>query len=117
MKLEWGKNIRNYLEKRDNLAGVVQLLDIRHRPTQMDISLYGWLKQAGIPLIHVATKADKLSKSQAGNQLTIIRQSLELEGQRPLVLFSAKTGQGRDEVWNFMAAEFLSACLPELKLS
>jgi len=117
MKLEWGKNIRDYLENRENLEGVVLLLDIRHRPTEMDVSLYGWLEQAGIPVILVATKADKLSKSQALNQLGTIRKSLELGAETPLVLFSAKTGQGRDELWNMISNTFLTSDLPELEPS
>ncbi|MCL5056996.1 MAG: ribosome biogenesis GTP-binding protein YihA/YsxC [Actinobacteria bacterium] len=115
MKVEWGKNIRDYLENRGNLEGVVLLLDIRHRPTEMDVNLHGWLEQAGIPVILVATKADKLSKSQALNQLNIIRKSLDLDDERPLVPFSAKTGQGRDELWNIISNGFLSENLPELK--
>ncbi|HBV97313.1 MAG: hypothetical protein JL50_12975 [Peptococcaceae bacterium BICA1-7] len=117
MKLEWGKNISDYLENRENLEGVVQLLDIRHRPTEMDASLYGWLEQAGIPVILVATKADKLSKSQARKQLDVIRKSLELGDKTPLVLFSAKTGQGRDELWNMISNTFLTEELPELEPS
>ncbi|MFZ5647956.1 MAG: ribosome biogenesis GTP-binding protein YihA/YsxC [Bacillota bacterium] len=102
MKLDWGKNIREYLEKRKNLGAVVLLLDIRHRPTELDLSLYNWLEEVGIPVIPVATKADKLSKNQANNQARMIRETLALEAGSPLVLFSAKTGQGREEVWGLI---------------
>ncbi|MFZ5645280.1 MAG: ribosome biogenesis GTP-binding protein YihA/YsxC [Bacillota bacterium] len=108
MKLEWGKNIQDYLEKRNNLTGVVQLLDIRHKPTEMDISLYRWLCKSGIPVILAATKADKLSKSQAVKQVKILRNELELDNEKPLVLFSAKTGQGREELWDIVNSSFLA---------
>ena len=102
MKEEWGVLIREYLKKRDRLEGVVLLLDIRHQPTEMDIQLYRWLQDERIPVIPVITKTDKLSKSQANNQRKMIRQALGLESEVPLIAFSAKTGQGKDEVWGLL---------------
>ncbi|MFZ5597803.1 MAG: ribosome biogenesis GTP-binding protein YihA/YsxC [Bacillota bacterium] len=99
MRMEWGRNIQEYLEKRKSLSGVVQLLDIRHRPTEMDVQLYRWLEQSAVPVIAAATKADKVSKNQARNQLKLIRDTLGLEKSSPLVAFSAKTGQGWEELW------------------
>lgn len=104
MKEEWGRLIRDYLKNRDNLVGVVLLLDIRHSPTEMDIQLYHWLRQENLPVITVATKADKLSKSQANNQIRLISKVLDLDTATPLTAFSAKTGQGREEVWNLIDA-------------
>ncbi len=101
-KREWGVLIRDYLEKREKLAGVVLLLDIRHSPTEMDIQLYNWLRAKQKPVIPVATKADKLSGNRAGNQIRLIRKVLGLEAERPLVGFSAKTGQGREEAWGLL---------------
>ena len=102
MKMEWGKSIQEYLERRENLAAVVVLLDIRHRPTVLDINLYKWLEAKGIPVILAATKTDKLSKSQAATQAGLLRRTLELDAGIPLVLFSAKTGQGRDDLWEII---------------
>lgn len=106
MKQDWGVLIHEYLKKRERLAGVVLLLDIRHRPTEMDIQMYRWLQEEGLPVITVATKADKLSKSQAANQCFQIRKVLDLAETKPLVRFSAKTGQGRDEIWTMMEEIF-----------
>jgi len=111
MRVEWGKNIQQYLEKRENLVGLILLLDIRHKPTEMDLSLHSWLRQEGIPVLPVVTKADKLSKSQAGNHLKQIIGELELNDQETPSLFSAKTGQGREELWDRIAKSFLN---PEL---
>jgi len=102
MKQEWGALIREYLQKRRNLAGVVLLLDIRHQPSELDRQLYQWLQAAEIPFIVVTTKYDKLSKSQAINQIRLIRKELQLGAEKPLVAFSAKTGQGREEAWGLL---------------
>ncbi|MCL6611959.1 MAG: ribosome biogenesis GTP-binding protein YihA/YsxC [Peptococcaceae bacterium] len=102
MRREWGVLIRDYLEKRENLAGVVLILDIRHMPSEMDIQLYSWLQREQVPVIPVATKADKLSKNQAGNQVRAIRKVLGLDAEKPLAVFSAKTGQGREEIWSLI---------------
>ena len=102
MKLEWGKSIQEYLERRERLAAVVLLLDIRHLPTVLDINLYKWLEAAGIPVILAATKTDKLSKSQSIKQAGLIRRALELGADVPMVLFSAKTGQGREDLWEII---------------
>ena len=102
MKLERGKSIQEYLERRERLAAVVLLLDIRHLPTVLDINLYKWLEAAGIPVILAATKTDKLSKSQSIKQAGLIRRALELGADVPMVLFSAKTGQGREDLWEII---------------
>ncbi|MCL6477769.1 MAG: ribosome biogenesis GTP-binding protein YihA/YsxC [Peptococcaceae bacterium] len=104
MKVEWGVLIRNYLENRKNLAAVVLILDIRHRPTDLDLQTYQWLQKERRPSILVATKADKLSKNQANNQIREIKKVLGLEAQKPLITFSAKTGQGREELLDLMEA-------------
>lgn len=99
MKEEWGTLIREYLEKRNHLRGVVLLLDIRHKPTEMDMQLFEWLRQRNIPVLLVATKVDKLSRSQVYNKTKILEKSLGIEGLELLIGFSSKTGQGCDEVW------------------
>jgi GTP-binding protein len=102
MRLNWGVSIRDYLENRKSLAGVVMLLDIRRLPTEMDENLHEWLKVAELPVVFAATKADKLSKNQAANQVRLIRKALALGAEKPLVAFSAKTGQGKDEMWEMI---------------
>ncbi|MFZ5631862.1 MAG: ribosome biogenesis GTP-binding protein YihA/YsxC [Bacillota bacterium] len=115
MKMEWGVLIQDYLENRKNLAAVVLILDIRHRPTEMDIQMYQWLQNAKRPAVLVATKADKLSKNQANNRIREIRKALGLPAQRALITFSAKTGQGREELWDLMEA-ILNGQNPESRI-
>jgi len=99
----WGKMIERYLREREPLKLVLQLVDVRHPPSADDVRMYEWLSHYGIPMIVVATKADKVSRSQWPKHLKIIRQSLGIPGQVPLVLFSSETGQGRDELWSMIA--------------
>jgi GTP-binding protein len=93
----WGKMIEGYLKNRKELSGVVLLLDIRHKPTAQDVQMFDWLQHYEIPTLLVATKADKLSRSQQIKQEKIIRTALGLE-QEKILLFSSLTGQGKDEL-------------------
>lgn len=98
----WGPLIEGYLAGRKELRGVVQIVDLRHSPTGQDVQLYEWLKHHGLPNVVVATKADKLSRSQCLRQLQVIRQTMGLEKGDPLITFSARTGEGRDELRRFI---------------
>ncbi len=95
-KEKWGRMIENYLRSRTQLRGVIQLLDIRHAPNQNDILMKNWLQNSAIPLLVVATKADKVSRGARQKNLNIIRKTLELD-ETPL-FFSAETGEGVDEL-------------------
>ena len=99
VKAEWGKMVEGYLAKRIQLRGVVQLVDIRHAPTTEDLQMYNWLKHYGIPTAVVATKADKISRGRTMQNLAVVRKTLSISEEAPLLLFSALTGQGKDEVW------------------
>ncbi len=99
MRISWGPLIEGYLSRRPELRGVVQIVDLRHPPTAQDVQLYQWLKHHQLPTVVVATKADKLSKSQGLRQLQVVRQTLGLAGEDPLIKFSARTREGRDELW------------------
>ncbi|QTH44097.1 YihA family ribosome biogenesis GTP-binding protein [Cohnella sp. LGH] len=99
----WGKMIERYLREREPLKLVLQLVDVRHPPSADDVRMYEWLSHYGIPMIVVATKADKVSRSQWPKHLKVIRQTLGMPGHVPLVLFSSETGQGRDELWSLIA--------------
>lgn len=94
----WRKMIEGYLKNRENLRGVVLLVDSRHPPTAQDVQMYHWLKHYGIPTAVAATKADKLSRNKLLQSLKVIRTTLPLAGGDPLVPFSAETGQGREEL-------------------
>jgi GTP-binding protein len=93
----WQTLITKYLETRSTLACVVVILDIRHPPKNQDSQLIGWLKQAGIPVITVYTKADKLSGNERVKNAEILDAGHILQPDHR-ILFSAKTGQGRDEL-------------------
>lgn len=95
----WGVMIETYLQKRKQLQAVVLIIDIRHEPTNDDKMMYDWLKHFDIPVIVVATKCDKVSKGQWDKQKKIIKQKLELHPNDPLIVFSAETGHGKDDVW------------------
>jgi len=99
----WGKMIELYLRERETLKLVLQLVDLRHPPSAEDCSMYEWLSHYQIPMCVVATKADKISRSQLPKHAKIIRQTLGMPGHVPLVLFSSETGQGRDELWSLLA--------------
>lgn len=94
----WGKMIEKYLLKRENLKGVLLLIDSRHPPTVLDRLACDWLKNYHIPVAVAATKADKLSKVRLQRSLQTIRMELSLDGKDFLTPFSAQTGQGREEL-------------------
>lgn len=95
---KWGKIIENYLKNRKQLRGVIHLVDIRHEPSNHDIAMKEWLSHYEIPILLVATKADKVSRGARQKQLQLLSRGLDLEtGMKPLV-FSAETGEGADEI-------------------
>lgn len=101
-KEKWGQMIETYLHNRTQLQGVIQLLDIRHAPNENDFLMKNWLQQSGVPLLLVATKADKVSRGARGKNLAVIRKTLNLVAT-PLC-FSAQTGEGIAELNAALAA-------------
>lgn len=93
---QWQKMIERYIKERQQLKGVILLLDIRHEPGESDILMKDWLNQLGIPLLAIATKADKISRGARSKHTGIIRKKLELPDD-PLC-FSAETGEGVEDV-------------------
>jgi GTP-binding protein len=98
-KATWGKIIETYLKNRKNLLEVIQLVDLRHKPTQEDIEMYKWIKTFGFNGIVVATKHDKIKKSQLQKHIKIIRQALEMEPDDVLVTTSTMNRHGKYDVW------------------
>ena len=99
VKKSWQHMVETYLDKRSNLRAVVVILDIRRDTTSGDIQLLTWLKHYGIHAIPVLTKADKLSRQKVRTRSQLIgRQIGEISSTNPTV-FSAKTRQGRDDLW------------------
>jgi GTP-binding protein len=100
VKKSWQKMVEKYLRKRSNLKAVVVILDIRREPTSGDIDLLNWLKHYDIHSILVLTKADKLSRQQARKQAGLIGSQLKMLCPASPTIFSAKTRQGREEIWD-----------------
>ncbi|MDD3652629.1 MAG: ribosome biogenesis GTP-binding protein YihA/YsxC [Desulfotomaculaceae bacterium] len=98
----WGRMVEAYLQKRENLRGILLLIDSRHPPTTQDIQMYDWLKYNGISVLVVTTKADKLSRSKLLGSIQVIRDNLSMPPEDALVPFSAVTGRGRKELLAFI---------------
>lgn len=95
---EWGPMMEDYLQNRQNLLKVVQLVDIRHEPSAQDIQMYDYLRHYGLDGLIVATKADKVSRNQMAKCLKTIRQALDLSDEDVIVPVSALKRQGHDRL-------------------
>lgn len=101
-KIEWGKLIERYLHTSKNLQAVFLLIDIRHDPSANDKMMYDWIVAQGYQPIIIATKLDKLKRSQVQKQLKAIREGLKLLPGSIIIPFSAETKQGREDIWELM---------------
>lgn len=99
VKEEWGKVMTSYLSSRELLRMVAQLVDARHAPTEKDAEMLALLDGAEVPTVIVATKVDKLSRSELPRSLKRIRETLELDREALIIPFSTVTGQGAKELW------------------
>ena len=106
-KEKWGKMIERYLHTSKNLKAVFLLIDIRHDPSANDKMMYDWIVDQGFNPIIIATKLDKLKRSQVQKQVKAIKTGLKLLPGTVVIPFSAETKQGRDEIWNLVDTEFL----------
>lgn len=98
-KQKWGEMIENYLHTSRQLRAVFLLIDIRHDPSANDKMMYEWMVYQGFHPIIIATKSDKIKRSQLQKQLKAIRTGLDAEPGTVIIPFSAQTKQGRDEIW------------------
>jgi GTP-binding protein len=96
----WGKMIETYITTREQLRAVVLLVDLRHSPTEDDVMMYDFLKHYGIPVIIVATKADKIPKGKWEKHAKVVREKLQIEEGDELILFSSETGMGKEKAWS-----------------
>ena len=106
-KAKWGKLIEKYLHGSKQLKAVFLLIDIRHAPSANDKMMYEWIVAQGYHPIIIATKLDKIKRSQKDKQIKLIKQGLEVLPDTIVIPFSAETKQGRDEIWEFVETEFL----------
>lgn len=101
-KAKWGKMIERYLRKSPMLKLVFLLVDIRHEPSANDKMMYDWVVSNGYHPVIIATKLDKLKRSQVPKAVKTIRTGLGMEKEDILIPFSAETKQGREEIWELI---------------
>ncbi len=106
-KQKWGRMVERYLHGSKQLRAVFLLIDIRHDPSANDKMMYDWIRAQGYAPIIIATKLDKIKRSQKEKQVRAVRQGLGLPPETKLIPFSSVTKQGRDEIWELAEKEYL----------
>lgn len=102
IKAKWGKMIENYLNKSKQLRAVFLLIDIRHEPSANDRNMYEWIKYNGYEPVIIATKLDKINRSQRQKHIKMIREGLGMPKEGLIFPFSAVTKMGREEIWEYI---------------
>ena len=106
-KAQWGRMIEGYLHGSKQLKAVFLLIDIRHAPSGNDRMMYHWVADQGYQPIIIATKLDKIKRSQVQKHLKMLRDGLELVPGTKIIPFSSVTKKGRDEIWGLNEIEYL----------
>lgn len=99
---KWGKMIERYLRSSKQLKLIFLLIDIRHEPSANDKAMYDWIVYQGFTPVIIATKLDKINRSQKDKHLKMIREGLDIVPGTKILPFSSLTKQGRDEIWDFI---------------
>ena len=102
VKEQWGKMIENYLHTSKQPLRVFLLIDIRHEPSANDVQMYKWIVHQGFQPVIIATKSDKIKKSQHEKHLNMLRQGLGLPDEIRIFPYSALSKEGRQEIYDFM---------------
>ena len=97
---KWGKMIEEYLTSRENLRAVVSLVDLRHEPSSDDVQMYEFLKYYEIPVILVATKADKIPRGKWNKHASMIKKKLDFDKTDTFIIFSSVNKTGVEEAWD-----------------
>lgn len=115
-KEKWGKMVEKYLHQSKMLRAVFLLVDIRHEPSTNDKQMYEWIRANGFQPIIIATKADKIKRSQLQKQVKIVKTGLGIKGNDVIIPFSALSKQGKEEIYaridQILAADIPSAVQP-----
>ncbi|MCM3692226.1 MULTISPECIES: ribosome biogenesis GTP-binding protein YihA/YsxC [Neobacillus] len=98
----WGKMIETYFTSREQLRAAVLIVDLRHPPTQDDVMMYDFLKHYDIPCVVIATKADKIPRGKWQKYLKVTKETLDIDENDHIVLFSSETGEGKDKAWSIL---------------
>ncbi len=104
VKAQWGKMVERYLHRSKQLKQVFLLVDIRHAPSENDRIMYDWIMDSGYRPVIIATKLDKIKRSQVQSQLKQICSTLGMSADGAIIPFSAETKQGRDEIYGLLDA-------------
>lgn len=108
-KAQWGKMIERYLHESVQLKTVFLLIDIRHDPSANDRMMYRWIVEQGYDPVIIATKLDKIKRSQVQKHVKMLKQGLNLVPGTTVIPFSSVTKQGRDEIWELTE----TVCFPQ----
>ncbi len=112
-KERWGKMIERYLHSSKQLKAVFLLIDIRHAPSANDKMMYHWVVEQGYQPVIIATKLDKIKRSQVQKHIKMLREGLSLVPGTKVIPFSASTKQGRDEIWELIESECFGITVEE----
>ena len=104
-RAQWGRMIERYLHSSKQLKAVFLLIDIRHAPGANDKMMYRWVVEQGFQPVIIATKLDKIKRSQIQKHVKMLREGLELVPGTAVIPFSSVTKQGRDEIWELIGTE------------
>ena len=99
---KFGKMIEEYITQRENLKLVIQLVDLRHQPTEDDVLMYNYLKHFDIPTLVICTKEDKIAKGKVQKHIKRIKNKLELESGDNIISYSSIKNSKQQEIWNFI---------------
>lgn len=102
IKAKWGKMIEKYLASSKQLKQVFLLIDIRHDPSENDRMMYNWIVHQGFEPVIIATKLDKINRSQIQKQVKLVREGLGIPAQGIVIPFSAQTKQGLEAIWEII---------------
>ncbi|HIW22152.1 MAG TPA: ribosome biogenesis GTP-binding protein YihA/YsxC [Candidatus Dorea intestinavium] len=106
-KRKWGQLIEKYLHNSVQLKAIFLLIDIRHSPGNHDKMMYNYILETGYKPIIIATKLDKIKRSQISKQLKLIKETLEVVPGTTIIPYSSQTKQGRDEIWEIVDKQVL----------
>ncbi len=112
IKAQWGKMIERYLHQSRQLQLIFLLIDIRHEPSAHDREMYAWIVRQGFSPVIIATKADKIKRSQRLKHVKMVRDTLQMPREAPLFLYAAPGRVGREEIWEYIE-QFFAAREPD----
>ena len=102
IKAKWGQMVERYLKRSANLRAIFLLIDIRHKPSANDREMYAWIVSNGFEPVIIATKSDKINRSQLQKHISMIKKGLQVRPGTEVFPFSALSKAGREEIWTYL---------------